>query len=359
MKKIIKRYHAPGTPPGTLRPTAPEQIPPQILLTSYDQAGFTTRDLREVADCTPMLSADSTTWIHIQGTPTSTLLEQLRDQLGLHALALEDVQNTGQRPKFEVFGEHYFIVAAIPVIDGDEVHIHQINFFYGRQFVVSIANGGSDPFTPVRQRLQADGSRFRGLGTDHLLYALLDLVIDEGFPVLEKMGEHIDQLEEEVLASPSRDDIEKLHRIKRSLLVLRRMLWPQREIINALLREDDLPLSDHTRIYLRDCYDHSIQLMELLESYRDMTTNILDIYLSSINFRINDVMRMLTVISTIFLPLTFIVGVYGMNFGNGNTAVSPLAMPELNTYYGYPAVVLAMAAIAAGMLLYFKRKRWF
>lgn len=359
MKKIIKRYHPPGTAPGTLVQSPQGVTAPEILLTTYGKESFSEKKIRAIGDCKSHVRAGSTLWIHIQGVPSSSLLEELRDQFGLHALALEDVQNTGQRPKFEAFGEHYFIVMALPVIDGDLIHTHQISLFYGDNFVITIANGGQDPFHPVRQRLGAQASPFRALGADHLLYALIDLVIDEGFPVLEQLGDQIDTLEDEVVAAPSRDDIEKLHGIKRSLLILRRMLWPQREIINALLREDALPITDHTRIYLRDCYDHSIQLMELVDNYRDMTTNILDIYLSSINYRMNDVMRTLTVIATIFMPLTFIAGLYGMNFGNGNTGQSPFAMPELNAYYGYPAVIVVMVAVTAAMLLYFKRKRWF
>ncbi|MGK2914397.1 MAG: magnesium/cobalt transporter CorA [Porticoccaceae bacterium] len=359
MKKIIKRYHTPGTAPGTLIQREQEGVAAQILLMVYTAETCSELEIRAIADCEPYRTPGSTLWIHLQGTPSANVLEELGSRFGLHALALEDVQNTGQRPKLDVFDQRYFMVAALPVIADDQVQTHQISIFYGDGFVISIANGGHDPFQPVRRRLHSHSTPMRTFGADHLLYALLDLIIDEAFPVLEQLGEKIDELEEEVLASPSRDDIERLHHIKRSLLILRRILWPQREIINALLREDALPLSDHTRIYLRDCYDHSIQLMELLESYRDMTASILDIYLSSINFRTNDVMRTLTVISTIFLPLTFIVGIYGMNFGNGNTGLSPFAMPELNAYYGYPSVIVVMVALTGIMLRYFKRKDWF
>lgn len=359
MRKIIKRYSPPGTLPGTLAAQSLDGQTTTLRCVSYGVDHYSEKVVTSVADEVPDPKSVATLWLHVQGTPSSTLLEELGRRFDLHSLALEDVQNTGQRPKFDAYGEHYFIVVALPVITGDRVYTVQVSIFYGANFVVSIVNDDRDPFEPVRRHLMAANSQIRTFNGGYLLYTLLDVIIDEGFPTLEDLGERIDELEARVLAGPSPDLVTDLHDIKRSLLILRRILWPQRDVINSLLRDETLPIDDRTRVYLRDCYDHSVQLIELIENYRDVATSIMDIYLSSINNRLNEVMRLLTVITTIFIPLTFIAGVYGMNFGNGNNDGSPLAMPELNWYYGYPFVLLLMAGIAGMMVVYFKRKGWF
>ncbi len=359
MRKIIKRYSLPGTPPGTLAVDSLGSQTTTIRCVSYGADVYSEKVVTSVADEVPEPKKAATLWLHVQGAPSSTLLEQLGRRFDLHALALEDVQNTGQRPKFDAYDERYFIVVALPVITGGRVHTTQVSIFYGADFVVSIVNDDRDPFEPVRRRLRIANGPMQNSNAGYLLYALLDVVIDEGFPTLEALGERLDGLEDRVLAAPSQQLATDLHDIKRSLLILRRILWPQRDVINSLLRDETLPIDAHTRIYLRDCYDHSVQLIELIENYRDVATSIMDIYLSSINNRLNEVMRLLTVITTIFIPLTFIAGVYGMNFGNGNGDGSPLAMPELNWYYGYPFVLLLMAGIAGMMVVYFKRKGWF
>jgi magnesium transporter len=207
------------------------------------------------------------------------------------------------------------------------------------------------------QRLRKHSGRIREQQADYLLYALLDITIDRGFPVLENFGENIEALEDELLENPCNQTLAKIHHTKRELLLLRRMLWPQREVISTLLREEQPQLTANTRLYLRDCHDHAVQILELIEAYREMSASMLDVYLSSISNRLNEVMRVLTVIATIFIPLTFLVGVYGMNFGVQSK--SPWAMPELDWYYGYPLLWLVMIGIAVGMVLYFKRKNWF
>jgi len=358
MRKIVKRYHPPGTPPGTLLP-AEGGAPAHIQRLEYDATHCREVPVRSLDDCAPRRDAPVVTWIHVQGTPTPAQLQRLGKCYGLHPLALEDVQNTGQRPKFDPLPDHYFLIAALPRLAADGIHLDQISLFLGRNYLVPFASGAEDPFEPVRRRLLSESSLIRGYPAGYLLYAVLDLVIDAGFPVLERLGERIEQLEQEVLDNPDRAVVAAIHALRRDLLVLRRMLWPQRDLVSALLREDNDLVDPHTAIYLRDCHDHAIQVMDLLENYRDMVTNLMEIYLSSLSYRMNDVMRILTVIATIFMPLTFIAGVYGMNFGNGNPAASPLAMPELNWYLGYPLVLLVMAATAGAMVLYFKRKGWF
>ena len=222
---------------------------------------------------------------------------------------------------------------------------------------MSFYNGENDPFKNVRERLRNHIGKIRGRKADYLLYTLVDTVVDEAFPVLEAYGDFVEALDDELLDNPAKSILHKIHGSKRELLLIRRMLWPQREIINTLIRDEDGLLEENTKIYFRDCYDHTIQTMELVEIYREIISNILEVYLSTLSHRINDIMRVLTIIATIFIPLTFIVGVYGMNFGI-NTK-SPWAMPELDWYYGYPLLWLGMLCVAGGMLYYFKRKNWF
>lgn len=359
MKKILKRYHPPGTPPGTLLPAVEGATPAAVRLLEYDAGGCRELRDRSLEECRKRIGKAAVTWVHLQGPPSPDQLRLLGECFGLHPLALEDVQNTGQRPKFDPQPEHYFLIAALPRIVGGDLHLDQISLFLGSHWLVTFATGDQDPFEPVRRRLLAESSLIRGYPPSYLLYAVLDLVIDAGFPVLEQLGERIERLEEIVLDRPDRTVVEAIHRLRRELLMLRRMLWPQRDLVSALLREDNGLIDLHTATYLRDCHDHAIQVMDLLENYRDMVTSLMDIYLSSLSYRMSDVMRTLTVIATIFMPLTFIAGVYGMNFGNGNPRAGPFAMPELNWYLGYPLVLLIMAATAGAMVVYFRRKGWF
>ena len=358
MAYFPKRYHPPGTAPGTLHPG--ERIkgaPLRISLTDYTDSEFTELVLLDPEESRVYLDRDTVTWIHVQGDAEPEILRQLGKLFGLHHLALEDVINTGQRPKVDDYTEQLFVVMAHPMIEDDskDLKMQQLSIFVGRNFVVSFHPGAIDPFEPVRQRLRDHAGRIRARGPDYLLYALIDLVIDEGFPVLEILDDEIEQLEEQLLDSPTRDSLHQLHHLKRTMLIVRRMLWPQREVLNSLVRDESGLIAEENQVYYRDCYDHTIQIMDLIETYRDMVAGLLDIYLSSVSYRLNEIMRVLTIIATIFIPLTFIVGVYGMNFANGD---SPWAMPELHWYYGYPLVWLLMIGILVGMLAFFRRKKW-
>jgi len=357
MDFFTKRYHAPGTAPGTLKPSGTgEKVELKITLIDYTESDFQEVDLATADECKEYLSRPSTTWIHIQGHAAPDTLRELGNLFDLHSLALEDVLNIGQRPKAETYDDQLFVIMSLPVMREAEISVEQLSLFHGENFVISIHQGEVDPFEPVRKRLRTASSRIRKRPADYLLYTLLDVVIDAGFPILEHFGELIADLEEELLESPSTSTLKRLHLYKRELLLLRRMLWPQRDALNTIMRSDHALIHDDTRFYLRDCYDHTIQIMDLLESFRDLTTGMLDVYLSSTSNRMNETIRILTVIATIFIPLTFIAGVYGMNF---NTGKSPWSMPELNWYYGYPIVWLIMIAVAAGLLYFFKRKGWF
>lgn len=359
MTYFTKRYHPPGTSPGTLTHTRKKRgVPLTIKLIDYTAEDFTELVLDSPQECQAFLDRTSVTWIHVQGDAEPDTMRQLGKLFGLHQLALEDVINSPQRPKIDTYDEHVFVTMAHPVVDTHDkrIRLEQVSFFLGSGFVVSFHPGKHDPFEPVRQRLRNHSGRIRQRSTDYLLYALLDVVIDEGFPVLEWLGDEIEEMEVELLDSPTHATLHWLHRQKRELLLLRRMLWPQREVLNTLVRDDTPFINDTTHVYFRDCYDHTIQIMDLLETYRDTVTGLLDVYLSSASYRLNEIMRVLTIIATIFIPLTFLVGVYGMNFINPD---SPWAMPELRWYYGYPMLWIVMIGITITMLVYFRRRKWF
>jgi magnesium transporter len=358
MTYFTKRYHPPGTSPGTLiKRDKLQQTPLRILLTDYTDSDYSEQELTRPEECAVYLQRDTVTWIHVQGHAEPDTLRGLGEAFGLHQLALEDVINAGQRPKVDDYKDQLFVVMSHPVIDAGDANVKmdQLSLFIGHNFVISFHPGENDPFTLVRKRLSDHVGRIRGRGADYLLYALIDVVIDEGFPVLERLGDEVEALEEELLDTPSKTSLRRLHQLKRTLVILRRMLWPQRDVLNSLVRGDSGLIADENMVYYRDCYDHTIQILDLIETYRDMATGLLDIYLSSTSYRLNEIMRVLTMIATIFIPLTFVVGVYGMNFGNEH---SPWAMPELRWYYGYPLVWLVMILIIAGMLVYFRRKKW-
>ncbi|MBU1190514.1 MAG: magnesium/cobalt transporter CorA [Gammaproteobacteria bacterium] len=357
MTFFSKHYHPPGTPPGTLVEHTASVTPFTLRVTDYSADVFTDEPVATAAECRDYLQHPTTTWIQVQGSPPPDALRELGEIFGLHSLALEDVLNKGQRPKVEAFDDELFVVLSLPSIDDGEITIHQVSLFFGKDYLVSFQDIPGDFFAPVRKRLMNAGGKFRTRGADYLLYALIDIIIDAGFPVLDRFGEALDELETELLNTPGRETLHDIHHNRREMLLLRRMLWPQREVMNSLLRDEHPLIDADTRLYLRDCYDHTVQIIELLETYRDMLTSMLDVYMSSISNRTNDVMRVLTIIATIFIPLTFIVGVYGMNFGNKTN--SPWAMPELNWYYGYPLLWVVMVMVVMGMLWFFKRKKWF
>ncbi|MFT6099668.1 MAG: magnesium transporter [Arenicella sp.] len=357
MTHLLKRYHPPGTAPGTLKAVpVNEATPLNIRLIDYRKDEINTLNGIDAAACAPYLGNDNITWVHVEGHPSEAVMLELGKLFKLHPLALEDVLNSGQRPKIEPFDDQLFVVMSMPMIAKEQVKVHQVSFFLSEKFLISFCEGDSPVFNEVIKRLRNDGSRLRSRGSDFLLYSLLDVVIDHGFPVLENLGLQLEAIEEQVLTAPDESSLETIHTVKRELIMLRHMLWPQREVINKLLRDDHALIHDDTLIYLRDCYDHSIHVLELLELYRDMTSSILEIYLSSISNRMNEVMKVLTIIATIFIPLTFIVGVYGMNF---DTAAGAWNMPELNWAYGYVAIWSVMLVIVILMVIFFRRRKWF
>lgn len=357
MTYFTKRYHPPGTSPGTLaEPTHKMGAPLTIHLLSYNAQSINETESATTGECQSRLADDVTTWIHVQGQAEPEVLRELGATFGLHMLALEDVVNVGQRPKVDHYEHHDFAIVSYPAPHSDEHRNGQVSLFLGNDFVISFYAGPDDIFAPVVLRLRSNAGRLRQRGADYLFYSLLDLVIDAGFPMLESFGEAVEELEDELLDNPSKSSLRKLHELKRELLLGRRSLWPHRDVLNSLIRDDSSFISDGVKIYLRDCYDHTVQIMDLLETYRDITASMLDIYLSSVSYRLNDVMRVLTMIATLFIPLTFITSVYGMNFGNNDKSF--WAMPELRWEYGYPVLWLIIIAVASSMLIFFRRKGW-
>jgi magnesium transporter len=293
---------------------------------------------------------ESVTWVDIGGVHRLDLLEAFGKQFSLHPLLLEDIANTDQRPKLDDYDAYLFLVMKVlSVTEKQDLLVEQVSFVIGRNFVLSFQENGTDVFRPVRDRLRGGKGRLRQSGADYLLYALVDAIVDQYFLVLESLGERIELLQEKVVADPKPDTLREVHAFKRQLLFLRRAVWPLREATNNLSRSDCPFLHEPTKVFFRDVYDHVVQIVDTIETLREMVSASLDIYLSSVSYRLNAVMRVLTVITTIFMPLSFIASIYGMNFEY---------MPELKSEWGYPAVLGSMGVIAAGMLIAFRQRRW-
>jgi magnesium transporter len=359
---MFKRYSLPGTPPATLlpHPDAVGKIP-QIHVSDYRPGFLEEKQVASVADIPPDRNDGTIRWIELNGLGDVEALQALGDRYNLHPLTLEDALHTGQRPKVEDYEKHLFVVVQMIYRDAESVLCgEQVSIFLLRGTLITIQEEpDSDVFEPVRERLRSERGRIRKCGADYLMYALLDAIIDHVFPVLESIGDNIEILEDAVTQEPTPECLRKMHEMKRTLMMLRRFTWPERDVVNALLHDESGLITKTTKVYLRDCYDHSIQIMDLIESYRDILSGLMDIYLSIVGLRTNEVMRLLTVISAIFIPLTFLAGVYGMNFApevNGQRL--PWNMPELYWHYGYVACLLLMAAVAIGQVIFFKKKGW-
>lgn len=361
---FTKRHSPPGSPPATLLPHLVDGKgrKPAIQVIEYDKDHFEARDIVDVAELAEHLDNRKVTWINIDGLGDVEALKILGLKFNLHPLALEDVLNTGQRPKVEQAPDYVFIVAQMVYHDREKTICgEQVSMFLGRNFLITVQEEGDfDVFNPVRERIRAGGGLARRSKVDYLAYALLDSIIDHYYPVLEEIGGAIEELEDDLLQRPSREMVVTLHEYKRSLTQLRRFVWPLRDVVNGLLHDSSGFVGTPTKVYLRDCYDHTVQLMDLVESYKELTSGLMELYHSSVGLRTNEVMRVLTVITSIFIPLTFIVGVYGMNFApeGSNGEKLPFNMPELYQPHGYVGVMGVMATIAIVQLILFKKMKW-
>lgn len=354
-----KQYNEPGTPPGILdaeQAALATTVEADLLIYTADEYRFESDVSLKDALTTPVEGEKR--WLSIRGRPSPEILEVLEKDFLLHRLALEDVIHAGQRGKLEDYDSHLFLVLQRPRWLGRKLAIGQVSLFLGKDFVVSIDDAGEDTFAPVRKRLETSpGGRIRSSSVDYLFYALVDLVVDQAFPVLDGYAQELEELELQVVSKPKQADLlDRLHESRRELVFLRRSLWTQRDAITALMREDQKLIGKNTRYYLRDCADHAAHILDMVESYRDMSVAVMELLISTQNRQLNEAMRMLTMIATIFIPLSFVVGIYGMNF---DPEVSPWNMPELSWQYGYPMILLLLLTIGLGMLTLFKRKGWF
>ena len=348
-----RRRAPPGTAPGTLI-GEPGASPPKIQLIAYGPERIEEREIPKL-DELRQLGDYPVAWVNVDGLGHVETIARLGEIFSLHPLALEDAVNVHQRPKVDIYPAHLFIVVRMLRLT-DRLETEQVSIFLGQRFLLTLQDYvPGDVFDPVRERIRAGRGRIRGAGPAYLAYALLDAVVDHYFPVLEAVGERLQQLETEVIENPIRETAATIHRIKRDLLTLRRSIWPLREMLGVLVREPCPLIAEEDRVYFRDCYDHAVQVIDLVENYRELGSGLTEMYLSSISNRLNEVIKVLTIFTTLFIPLNFIAGVYGMNF---HTDRSPYNMPELKWYWGYPYALGLMAVVAVVLLLYFRYYGW-
>jgi magnesium transporter len=323
----------------------------RITVITYGPDSFTERDVERPEESVPVGDSPLVTWINVEGVQDAAALETVGKAFGLHPLVLESIANPRQRPKLEEYPNCLFAVVKMfsHHVGTDAIEAEQVSLVLGSNFLISFQDREGDAFDAVRERLRNARGRVRGAGADYLLYCLIDAVVDGYFLTCEELGEEVEALEDEVLSNPRPEVAANVQQLRRKVIFLRKAIWPLRDVISGLMREDSPLVRPETGVFLRDVYDHTIQVMDTVESSRDVIAGLLDIYLSSISYHLNEVMKVLTIIATVFIPLTFVVGVYGMNFHY---------MPELGWRWGYPLLWAVMVAIAGGMLLYFRRKGW-
>lgn len=351
-KKFSRSAKKAGLPPGCLVPMYPDKTEAvNIIVARYGEDGYSEKKVDSIKQAFP-LKPGGVTWISIDGIHKVDIIAEIGRQFDLHPLFLEDIATIGQNPKVEDFGKYIFIVLKALTFDEgkSESSVEQISIVFGENYVITFQEHPGNLFDAIRERLRGGSTRLLKSGPDFLAYSLIDIIVDQYFVVLEKFGNSIEAAEELLLERPGPEVLQSIHRLKRETLFIRRSVRMAREVINLLYMSESSLVKPATRVYLRDVYEHVVQVIDTGENYREMVFGMLDIYLSSVSYRLNEVMKVLTIISTIFIPLTFLAGVYGMNFKH---------MPELDQPWAYPALWAVMASIALGMLVYFKRRNWF
>jgi len=352
-KTFKKKQSNVGLAPGTLVHVGEKKAEKVVIRAwVYNSEKLIEKELKTVEECQALKGQPGMNlWINVDGLDQIGIIEKLGSYFGVHPLTLEDVLNTGQRPKMEDYDSYIYAVLKMMILDEKrkEIIIDQVSIIFGSNYILSFQERERDVFNPIRDRLKNPASRLRKNGVDLLAYSLMDAVVDNYFLILEHVGEEIENLEEELIVDPVPETLKAIQKHKRDMITLRRSVWPLRELINSLQRTESELINETTQLYLRDVYDHTIQVIDSIEAFRDILSSMVDVYLSSLSNRMNDVMKVLTIIATIFIPLTFIAGVYGMNFEY---------MPELEWRWGYPAVMLGMAMVGISMVLYFKKRRW-
>jgi len=353
MRKLMRRSsRKAGLPPGSLVLVGEEKVEePKITIFDYDAERADERDAATIDECIPFKETPTVTWINISGLRDTDMLRTLGECYAIHPLVLEDILNTEQRPKVEDFGTYIFTVLKMLylVADTRETKAEQISLVVGPNFVISFQETTQDVFEAVRARIRSGRGRMRARGADYLAYALLDAVVDNYFIVLETLGAHLEDLEDTLISDPSAETLHTVYQMKRELIFLRRSVWPLREVLAFLGRQESDLVQAQTLAYIRDVYDHTIQVIDTIESFRDLVAGMHDTYLSSISNRMNEVMKVLTIFATIFIPLTFIAGIYGMNFD---------WMPELRWHWSYPVLWSIMLLVTVFMVAFFRRRKW-
>ncbi|MBU0706771.1 magnesium/cobalt transporter CorA [Patescibacteria group bacterium] len=352
----IKFFHRsvkkPGQAPGTIIQGADDETEPtEVEIISYDLDAYSKNILINEESIEPYINKNVSTWINIVGLRDIERIKKISEMFKLSHLLIEDVLHTSQRPKYELYGDVLFIVVKMFNLTPDkEINVEQVSVVIKKNLIITFQEKKGDVFDPVRNRIKEGGQRMRSMGCDYLANALLDTIVDYYFVILEEVGERIERLEDELLKGPTPDTLHKINTIKKESMLLRRSLWPLRDVINRFEREESDLVQNETRPYIRDIYDHVVQSIEAIESYRDVLSGMVDLYLSSVSNKMNAIMKVLTIIATIFIPLTFVAGIYGMNFKY---------MPELDWHYGYYGVWGVIIAIVLVMIYYFRRKKWF
>jgi magnesium transporter len=352
LKLFRKTARKVGLPPGTLVQVEEKKAEKvRISLIDYDEAQLQEKEAATIEECFPFKDRPTVTWINIDGIHQADILEKIGAHFGIHSLVLEDIMNPGQRPKIEDFENYIYVIAKMIYFDDkkNDIEAEQVSIILGPNFIISFQEKEGDIFNSIRERIRKARGRIRKMKPDYLAYALLDTIVDHYFIVLEKLGEKIEGMEEELVTKPTPETLQSIHILKRELIFLRKSIWPLREVISVLERGESSLIDESTGIYLRDVYDHTIQVVDTIETFRDMVSGMLDIYLSSISNKMNEVMKVLTIIATIFIPLTFVAGLYGMNFKY---------IPELEWRWGYFAALFVMVIISFGMVMYFRNKKW-
>ncbi len=344
-----KRHPPAGSRPGTL--VIPETAPPPVIrVIDYTADRVEETEIHDVEELARYVDSDSVTWIDVHGMGDETLIRRIGDIFALHALALEDAVNVPQRPKTELYERcNLYITRMTRLGDGANVEVEQLSIFLGSGWVLTLQEKAGDIFDPIRSRIRAGVGPMRRSGADYLTYALIDMVIDGYYPVIEELGEHLDRLEQTTLSHDEPQLLAHIYDAKRQLLELRRAVWPQREAINSMIRDENPFVGEAVRVYLRDVYDHAVQVIDITETYRELAGSLMDLYLSTVSQRTNEVMKVLTIMASIFIPLTFMAGIYGMNFQH---------MPELGQRWAYPTLLSFMGLVGVGMIGFFWRKGW-
>ena len=353
MRRLIRRRsEKAGLPPGTLVYVGEKKVEKvKITIIDYDENQIAEKEAANIEECFPFKDKPTVTWINIDGLHEVDIIEKLGSHFGLHALLQEDILNTEQRPKMEESEKYiFFILKMLTTSEEDSaINAEQVSLILGENFVISFQEREGDVFDAVRDRIRKSKGRIRKVGADYLAYALLDSIVDSYFAVLEKIGEKIEDTEQQLTTNPSTQTLQLIRNLKNEMIFLRKSIWPLRELISGLVRVETPLVQQPTKMYIRDVYDHTIQVIDTIESYRDMISGMLDIYLSSLSNKMNEVMKVLTIFASIFIPLTFVAGIYGMNFQN---------MPELSWQWGYFGALGFMVLIGLALAFYFKRKKW-